>query len=84
MENRTKPKTTILIRTEGREPKIIECDGIAFVAIEDKGDGYQKSCGVVGNLSIGELVHLHGSIQEQLTAEIKKQAISCFIESLGE
>lgn len=77
-------KTRIVITHGDKEPVIIECDGVALATLsrDEENGKYNSNVAVVGTMCTDDLIHMHDNIQKHLIPEIRKQAVSCAVESI--
>lgn len=80
----SKPKMRIIFEMSGKEPKVVECDGIAFIATMDRDNHHHDTCGIVGSLGLGDLIHLHEAVKNNLLPEIKAHAVEGIVEAMGD
>lgn len=73
MSENKRENVKITIETPDGNTSTFEADGIAFVAIEDEGeDNYGCRNGIMGNMSIADLMMLEHSVEADLLLEIRK------------
>lgn len=88
MSENKREKMKVTIEFDGNT-RVIECDGIAGMLVEDTGDGHRMSCLLMGNLNTGDLICLHENVRHKLLPTLKKEALSnclgdCFEGLMGD
>ena len=74
----TRKKVKITIEAEGRQPHVLEANGIAAVMLTDGNDADHHGIQICicGNMSTQDMVYLHEAADEELTNALMSQIVS--------